>query len=483
MPKTDFPPSWPWANDLLKTFEKSELFVVGGAVRDWLLNRPVKDYDLVARGVSIDELLQFLQTKGDVNLVGKRFGVIKFRPHNEKNTIDIALPRREYSRNFTGGYRDFDIQSDPHMPIEEDLARRDFTINAMAYNVRTSSIVDPFFGQKDLQRKTIRTVGAAVTRFQEDYSRMLRAIRFACQLRFDISETTTNAIKKMAYHLNDRSDEHWVVSREIIGQEFVKAYDADPVRCLQLCDELGVLEIILPEIKRMQTTKQTPPYHLEGTAYDHLILALKTTQTPAYKQWFPEPLPLFSKIAILFHDIGKPLTLTEKKGVAHFYGHDEVGSKLAGEVARRLHIDQAEDLVWLVKHHLFAIAYQDKKIPATLLEEMFFSRRPGQSLLHCTLADLTASVTTDPNHLAPFEKLMREIKELAPDGVLPPPLISGSDVIEWCHLKAGPEISEILKDVREQQLTGAIKDRANARSYLEQTYGTAGNPRASRGKK
>lgn len=472
---------YPFIEKLFAAFPDSELFVVGGAVRDWLLKRPVKDYDLVARGVPIDELIEFLHTQGEVNLVGKRFGVLKFKPSDSDRVLDIALPRREYSRSFTGGYRDFDIQSDPNLPMEEDLARRDFTINAMAYNLRDGSIIDPFFGQKDLKAKTIRTVGPAVTRFQEDYSRMLRAVRFACQLNFAISERTSQAIKKMAYHLNDKIDDNWVVAREVMTQEFLKAFDADAMRTLELSDELELLAIMLPEIKALQDCEQSPPYHLEGNVWNHLLLALRSTQTDLYKQQFPQPLPLLSKLGILFHDVGKPKAQSEKNGKIHFYGHEKIGAEMTAAICKRLHMDACgiagTDLAWLVREHLFSIKYQSRPIPATVLENMFFSRKPGTSLLQVILADLMASVTKERNPVEPFEKLIKEIRTLAPDGVLPPPLISGSDVIEWVNIKPGPEIARILKDVRERQLTSALSDRTQARKYIEHTYGTTRNRR------
>ena len=207
------PPS-PFISKLLAEYPSAGIFIVGGAVRDVLLGWPVKDYDLVAQGIPLDALISSLEKLGEVNLVGKRFGVIKFRPQDDAHFFDIALPRKERSINFSGAYRDFEIQSDYLLPIEEDLARRDFTINAMAYDLRHNTIVDPFFGQKDLKAKTIRTVGSAATRFQEDYSRMLRAVRFASRFGFSISEKTAAAIKKMAHHLHDKLGDEWIVSRK-----------------------------------------------------------------------------------------------------------------------------------------------------------------------------------------------------------------------------------------------------------------------------
>lgn len=460
--------TWPFVEQILAKHPQAEIFIVGGAVRDHLLGLPVKDYDFVVRGVPMDTLAETLQPLGKTDIVGKRFGVIKFRPSGQDDFIDIALPRKEFSWAFTGGYRDFDIQSDPQLPIEQDLSRRDFTVNAMAYDLRQHVIVDPFFGQKDLASKVLRTVGPAALRFQEDYSRMLRGIRFACRLGFALSDTTAEAIKKLGYHLNDRIGEEWVVSREIIGQEFCKAFDADDTRCLSLLDECGLLAVLLPEVKALQACKQTPPHHTEGTAYDHLLLALKSTHSKPFRTHFPDPIPLTSKMAILFHDLGKPQAATEQDGIIHFYGHEEIGARLTKEICDRLVID-AKPLVWIVREHLFAITHKDVSISATTLEEYFFSaRNPGPSLLHCMLADQLASLPQKPEiEPSPIERLLAQLKMLAPDGKLPPPLISGADVLEWLAIKPGPRVAQLLQAVREEQLLGRLTDKEAAKAFLK----------------
>lgn len=470
---------WPFVQTIFERHPESRVYVVGGAVRDWLLKKDVKDYDLVVAGVPLEELIATLQTAGEVDVVGKRFGVLKLRPTDDNRTFDIALPRKEYSWSFTGGYRDFDIQSDHTLPIDVDLSRRDFTINAMAYDLRGKEIVDPFFGQKDLKAKIVRTVGSAATRFQEDYSRMLRGIRFACRLGFTLSEQTAKAIAKLGHHLNDRMHDDWVVAREVISQEFLKAFDAAPQRCLQLMDELGLLAIIFPELKALQVCEQTPPYHTEGNAYEHVLLALQQTEHAPFKTHFPEPLPLMSKLAILFHDLGKPAAAKKDGDRIRFIGHEAIGAKMTAELCNRLKLGSTpyypfshDDLVWIVREHLFAIKRKGQPIKATLIEQMFFSpRRPGRSLLHCMLADQLASVRADAvTEPEPIETLLAQIHQLAPDGTLPPPLISGHDVIEWLELKEGPKIAEILDAVREEQLQGKINTPDEAKQFLLTHY-------------
>jgi len=475
------PKPWPFLAKFKKLRPDAQVYIVGGALRDHFLGRPVKDYDLVVCAVPMDELIASLETLGEVHTVGKRFGVIKFRPLDDDRTFDIALPRKEFSWSFTGGYRDFDVQSDHTLPIDIDLSRRDFTVNAMAYNVFTHEIVDPFFGQKDLNEGVIRTVGAATTRFQEDYSRMLRAVRFACRLDFTLSEKTIAAIKRLGVHLDDRLGEEWVVAREVIAQEFLKAFDAAPIRCLQLLDEIKLLQQLLPEVKDLQSCKQTPPYHIEGTAFDHLILALESLGSIDFTQTFPEGVSLMSKLAILFHDVGKPLVASEKNGIIHFYGHELKGAHITKAICDRLLLGSTpyypfdhDQLSWIVREHLFAIHHKQTMVKAIEIESLFFStRHPGRALLHCMWADQRASVSSKAESTpTPIQRLLEEIKRLAPNRILPPPLLSGDDVIEWLALQPGPKIAEILKFIREEQLQGRLQSKEQAKQAVLHTYGS-----------
>ena len=228
-----------------------EIFLVGGAVRDFILGRETKDYDFIVRGVPAPELELLLKKSGVVNLVGKTFGVFKFAPKKRLTSkqgleikdegysilepFDIALPRTEHSLSMVGGYKDFEVQSDHKLPIEEDLKRRDFTVNAIALKIGIKDkrlgiqdVVDPSDGLKDLELKIMRSVGEPEQRFKEDYSRILRGLRFACQLDFGIEAETKKAMKKLAPHLNDQKDSEWIVPRETIGREVVKMFVLDP---------------------------------------------------------------------------------------------------------------------------------------------------------------------------------------------------------------------------------------------------------------
>src|SRR5687768_11711577 len=171
-------------------FPAAEWFLVGGAVRDLIIGRPGKmDLDLVVRNVGLEELSAALVHEGEVNYVGKNFGVLKFRPKGAGDSIDIAWPRTERA-GMSGAYRDFSVQSDPALPIERDLSRRDFAMNAVAYDLVLGTVVDPHGGLADIEARAVRAVGDPSVRFAEDHSRMLRAVRFACQLGFTIEAST-----------------------------------------------------------------------------------------------------------------------------------------------------------------------------------------------------------------------------------------------------------------------------------------------------
>lgn len=228
--------------DLPAEFPAARVFLVGGAVRDDLLGRPVKDRDYVVMGVPAEALERFLAARDEVKLVGRQFGVFKF------SGVDVALPRKDFPSG-TGGYRDVETQSDPELPLEEDLARRDFTVNAMARDLRDGRLIDPFGGETDLVKGQIRAVGDPATRFAEDRTRMLRALRFAAQLGFDVEEKTWDALKEGMPRVNDlRPDGSRVVPYEVVAREFIKGFESDAVRTAELWEQSGAFAALMPEL-------------------------------------------------------------------------------------------------------------------------------------------------------------------------------------------------------------------------------------------
>lgn len=237
--------------DILKRWSEelpgSRWHVVGGAVRDALLGRETGDIDILVAGIEPVALARFLEERGSVDFVGRTFGVFKFTPKDGSASLDIALPRREKPAG-TGGYRDVTTHADPHMPLEEDLARRDFTINAMAWEATSGRLIDPYGGQEDLAKKIIRAVGDATTRFQEDYTRMLRALRFAVQLDFGVESQTWDALRASMTHVNETRHGQRLVPYELVSRELVKSLEAAPIRASELWTDAGAVEALLPAL-------------------------------------------------------------------------------------------------------------------------------------------------------------------------------------------------------------------------------------------
>ncbi|MEK7508726.1 MAG: HD domain-containing protein, partial [Patescibacteria group bacterium] len=441
---------------LSKKFPQAKIYLVGGMARDLFLGRESKDYDFVVCGVPAKKLETILKKLGATNLVGKRFGVFKFAPtlpppltlplgQGEKTIeIDIALPRTEHAWG-TGGYRDVETQSDWRLPIEKDLARRDFTINAMALELGIRNkelgimdLTDPFDGLSDLKKKLIRTVGKPEERFKEDFSRMLRGLRFASQLNFQIEKNTWDTLVKMMKKINatlchsrprsvipanagiqsragsrgnpaagsrikcGMTTSERIVPYEVISKEFLKSLVINPLKTVDLWDEAGALKQLMPELLKMQGCPQPPEFHKEGDVWTHTYLALGNLFAPHFKKFVRSLPPSFQNeplisptlvLAVLFHDLGKPYTIKtpEKDGVDRIRTneHDSVGAKLAKQIGERLRLSSVPDmhcnldhLAWLIQHHLLTVHGDPMKFTNRTIEKYFFNPLvPGTDLL------------------------------------------------------------------------------------------------------
>jgi tRNA nucleotidyltransferase/poly(A) polymerase len=498
-----------WIGRLKERFPKAEIYLVGGAVRDIILGHSTKDFDFVIRNVSADELEKFLETLGTVNLVGRLFGVFKFKPKDwdPHNPLDIALPRKEHVFG-TGGYRDLKAYTDPKMPIKDDLSRRDFTINAMALKVEIKNfkfeitkIVDPFGGIKDLRSKIIRTVGRPEARFREDYSRMLRALRFACQLDFLIEKKTWLAIKQNIRHLNDIQREvkmvgevtfaepevieNRIVPYEVIAKEFLKSFYFDSLKAFDLYDQSGAFEVLIPEVLKMKNCPQPKNWHSEGDVWTHTRLALEKLFSPEFQGEFGQERPSIELImAVLFHDLGKPYTIQtpEKDGTdrIRFNEHDIIGAKLTKQIAERLKFSSPEEfavdpdrLAWLVQHHMLLVQGNISEMRPTTIEKYFFNPNlPGENLLKLAFVDISATITEkgkpDFKSYQEMKKRILELKLLSQNKKeLPKPLLNGNEIMKEFNLQPGPKIGELLVGLREEQLLGRIKTKDEAIEFLK----------------
>ena len=422
----DGTPSLSWVRDFLLAFPNAELFIVGGAVRDAILNRPVTDYDFVVRLLDVDTLESWLEEHGSLARVGAEFGVYKFLPHDVEGIpmFDIALPRTEVANeNTKGRYRDFEIQADSDISIETDLARRDFTMNAIAYEIRSKILVDPFKGQRDIEAQIVRAVGNPDRRMKEDASRVLRAMRFSCQLGFFIDPNTWEAVVNHVGTLNEKDDIGWIVSREVLGKEFVKSFVADPHCTLLKFNKAGVFTELFPNlpvnkiIPRLQDAAGLPPL---------LLFAL----------FFSENTPdECRKIAEAFHFNQLPRT-------------------------SRLHI-HIDDLVWVLRSaHAIDILESVESMRGTLFERLFLNDR-GELLidyLELTRDDKTKAKAIRKRKFDIISRLGKHIPEL----------VSGADLIERGH-EPGPEFRKLLARIRDAQLDGRIKTKDEAFEIIKES--------------
>lgn len=397
--------------------------------------------------------------------------------------VDIALPRTDASFG-TGRYRDVEVRADPNLPIAEDLKRRDFTINAMAWDIQSGELIDPHQGQSDLQQKIIRCVGQPSARFQEDATRILRAVRLAAELGFTIEQQTADALRQKLALLSDES----VTPREVVAEELVRGLAVAPTRMLDLLDEFGIVKTLLPELDAMHGCDQPPQYHSEGDVWMHTRLALIALTSELFMKTFktgPSP-QLF--IATLLHDVGKPPTQKTPKRDGtdriRFDGHTAAGAAIARDISKRLKLASTgkvdpEQLVWLIEHHLDILNLSDMK--SSTLERIYLAPAERGTLLQ-QLCWVDSRASLDPEdvkrgeqfHVSRrFPKLQERLAELRARGFKnnrPAPLLNGRDIMKLLNIKSGPAIGQIIDELRNAQLEGRISTRDKALKFVRSRH-------------
>jgi tRNA nucleotidyltransferase (CCA-adding enzyme) len=298
-----------------------DAFLVGGAVRDALLGFPSKDEDVLVTGIEWSLLEAALQDVGRVDAVGASFGVLKVA--RDGLVIDVALPRTEQSTGI--GHRDFTVTYDPNLPLEADLARRDFTVNAMARRISDDVLIDPFNGAQDLGRHVLRAVGNPRERFTEDPLRMLRAARFVAKLDFTLEPETFAALKLEADRIRTVSPER--IQNELWGM-LAAPHATGVLRALGMLRDTGLLAKIIPELEPSFGFDQQNPHHhllLDGHVFEAIRYAVEHAA------------PTVTRLALLLHDVSKPETQSfDSTGMAHYYRHEDIGATRARTILERL---------------------------------------------------------------------------------------------------------------------------------------------------
>ncbi len=447
---------------ILDKFKKAnfQIYIVGGAVRNLLMEKPISDWDFTT-DAKPEEILKifpegFYDNKfGTVGIPvnstseGRESIGLSSKPSSEVNVFEITTMRKE------GVYKDHrhPIEVGWTDKIEEDLARRDFTINALALSVvegQSNEVIDPFHGQDDIKNKLIRAVGEPNIRFQEDTLRLIRAIRIATELEFEIDGKTFQAIKQNASLIKE-------VAFERIRDELFKLLQSvNPTLGIIKLRETGILQIILPELERCFGLQQEGPKH--DRIYDigtHSLQSLKHT---------PSSDPLI-RFASLLHDIGKPDTVKiTSDGNVTFYNHDLVGGSIILKIAKRFNLSkkQTDKLYKLVRWHMFTL---DEKQTDSAIRR--FIKNVGleniEDMLAVRVGDRLGGGTQKAVSWR-MEKFNQRIKE-----VLQKPFsisdlkINGKDVMETLNIKPGPKVGEILQKLFEEVLEDSSK---NNKEYL-----------------
>ncbi len=407
-------------------------YFAGGWVRDLLLGRQAKDIDIATDAPPEAVQRIFPSTTA----IGVRFGVVQVRTYGR--AYEVATFRRE------GPYLDGRHPSSVcYAGPKEDAKRRDFTINGLFYDPVATTVIDFVGGRKDLESRILRTIGSPRNRFAEDKLRMLRAVRFACSLSFSIDEAAWRAIKRMAGQIRQTS---WERIRDEVLQILT---GPDRSRGLDLLQESGLLQVILPEVEAMRGVEQPAEYHPEGDVFVHTRLALGLLKKPS----------AVLALGTLLHDVGKPATYTVQERI-RFDGHVEVGAKMAEEICRRLRMstDDTGAVADLVRNHLRFMHVHEMK-ESTLQR---FLRKPNfADHLELHRVDCLSS----HRKLDSYYFCRKKLTELRDEPAHVAPLLRGSDLISLGY-EPGPIFSQILRTVEDLQLEKTLRSREEAIEYV-----------------
>lgn len=418
-----------------------ESYLAGGCVRDMLLNKEPQDYDITT-GAKPAEIAKIFP---DTIPVGAQFGVIL--------VVVDGTPFEVASFRHDGPYLDgrHPIQV-RYGSLREDVLRRDFTINGMVYDPADDSVIDLVNGRQDLEAGIIRAIGEPRARFEEDRLRMIRAVRFAASLDFNIERKTLAAIGELAATVT-------LVSWERIGDEITRILtEGGARRGFELLDETGLLEAALPEIAAMKGVEQSPDYHPEGDVFTHTLLLLGQLKAPTETLAY----------GCLLHDVAKPVCMRREGERITFYGHMERGAEMAEAILQRLKRsrDTWERVSYLVRSHLRHTQAPNMRL-STL--KRFLGEDGIDELLELTRIDALAA-NGDLTH---YNFCKAKLAELEEEDIHPEPLVRGRDLIAL-GLTPGPVFGQILAQVEEAQLGGELRGRQEAIEWVKKNFANRG---------
>jgi poly(A) polymerase len=414
-------------------------YYAGGSVRDLVRGKVPKDIDVAtdARPETVQKL--FPQTYA----VGAHFGVIVVLEGGFQ--FEVATFRSD------GAYLDGRHPTEIHFATaKEDAARRDFTINGMFFDPEANEVIDFVGGRTDLQARIVRAIGDPGQRFIEDRLRLLRAVRFATVLGFDIEPLTWEAIVAQASSIN-------MISAERIREELVRIFlSPQRARGWDLLDASGLMDAVLPEIAALKGCAQPPQFHPEGDVFRHTRIMIEL---------LPPNVSLPLVFSVLFHDIGKPVTASvDENGRIRFNAHDRIGAEMTEAVMERLRFSRAEinATVEAVRQHM---VFKDVPNMRVAKLKRFMARPTFEDELELHRVDCQSSHGMMDN----YDFLRQKREEFANEPIIPPPLVRGDDLLAL-GLKPGPKFGEILEAVETRQLEGTLRNREDALEWIRKEF-------------
>jgi poly(A) polymerase len=434
------------AAGIVRTLKKAghEAWFVGGSVRDLLQGFDPEEFDIVTSAVP-DEVRSLFQRTVPV---GERFGVVLVLEGGR--SFEVATFRID--RGYEDGRRPVGVDFTGF--AEEDVRRRDFTVNGLLMDPDTLRVVDVVGGQRDLEGRVIRAIGDPAERFREDHLRMLRAIRFAANLDFEIEPRTLAAIGDNAKAIGRVSAERL---RDEITRMLVRG---GARRGMELLAATGLLVGILPEIDALRGVGQPERFHPEGDVLEHTLRMLE--RLPAGREKKADPRLAWG---ILLHDVGKPHTRSEDAAGIHFYGHSRKGEEIAGAVMERLRFSRAdrETVLSLINRHMLFMNVRNMR-PNRLKR---FLRMPDFDL-HLELHRLDCLASHGNLDLYSFCR--EELAGLTGEKLRPSRLLSGHDLLDM-GFQPGPLFNDIMRAVEDAQLDGLLSTPAEARRFVLERWG------------